>query len=856
MKIANPVLKRQDLDRALSVHLPPPPAQPQCLISPPIDLQAQLSQRRLDFSNLDVLMQPLDSFGIPGVHHHSLLPSTNPMGIPQKDFDDILAFLGECDPAHPIHTIGNDSDKESSPSASTSGSKQTSSSNGSRKRKESNGETETGSGSKRKAVKVSEVMDLVMKVEADDPMPSAPVRIDNRQLTPVSLAQIPPSPASATPTPTRSTPATASASFTSPSASPPLSIRVDPVVKVHARRRRDGPKSAKPTKATDHDAFQPLPERSKYLEVTCCCRTCSKYIATMYIFADTSKALEAPYVLDVTCVRCRKLSRGESIETDNVELTMERARIEDEEDQDDSVFKTRRRRKPRKDLGKDHPVFCQICMADVGYGGPRVPTQSAKLVEVEEMDLLRGGRALPEEDGVWVRPDFSMETICSRCFARHQFCTSCSGGGFWRSGKWRLKSLFEEGRKTCVLDHNRGLPASQARFIVFRVPYIATKRSTTFKDLDPMFYGQTLDYMPFVPGENATGQPREFVNLRDEMGELLGDDEEEENTRGGKRKPEKINVEELIVQPEDNIAEVPARPFVPGLLSFVREVSDFVACDALGWYSTSNFVEQWRPRIPYVLDIFKSIEFNRRAFRKFVTGEFIEGYGYDDHEEKEFRRFVVLAVVPEKKHCSQVRTFESIVSELPDAAKSFGSFPELGRDRGWMEGMEEALQSSSAVEEMHDVLGLRTKGFKIAAMATAEWNVTDRHLSFPDTVCGYDPKIAPGSYLGGCVAAVGLRVLSDVKKGGVVPPVFVWESVVVSIQTPYLKNASRIQENGFLGLEEFCARHGVDVEVMRRVLVGFRHRRVMRADKFSQRFVALAKEYRKMFGMLVKAEKK
>lgn len=81
------------------------------------------------------------------------------------------------------------------------------------------------------------------------------------------------------------------------------------------------------------------------------------------------------------------------------------------------------RKRRKTDITK---VECEVCKIRLGSGGVKV---------LEE--------------------DLKLEYICCACDITYMFCSECGGGGKQRTGKWRPKELFENGRRTCSLPHIR-----------------------------------------------------------------------------------------------------------------------------------------------------------------------------------------------------------------------------------------------------------------------------------------------------------------------------------------------------------------------------------------------------------------
>jgi hypothetical protein len=57
--------------------------------------------------------------------------------------------------------------------------------------------------------------------------------------------------------------------------------------------------------------------------------------------------------------------------------------------------------------------------------------------------------------GLDITDDLKVEYVCTDCGDKYMFCSECGGGGKQRTGKWRPRELFEQGRRTCSLPHIR-----------------------------------------------------------------------------------------------------------------------------------------------------------------------------------------------------------------------------------------------------------------------------------------------------------------------------------------------------------------------------------------------------------------
>ncbi|KAI8456970.1 hypothetical protein BY996DRAFT_4578957 [Phakopsora pachyrhizi] len=98
------------------------------------------------------------------------------------------------------------------------------------------------------------------------------------------------------------------------------------------------------------------------------------------------------------------------------------------------------------------PTTCDCCARQLGIGGI-VP---------------RNGRSAIQ---------FAVEVVCAHCVKNFRRCTDCGGGGGSRLGvgKWRCKELFSDGRRTCVLSHQRQGASTETKTVVWRISDIIEK---------------------------------------------------------------------------------------------------------------------------------------------------------------------------------------------------------------------------------------------------------------------------------------------------------------------------------------------------------------------------------------------
>jgi hypothetical protein len=77
--------------------------------------------------------------------------------------------------------------------------------------------------------------------------------------------------------------------------------------------------------------------------------------------------------------------------------------------------------------------------------------KESKCMNCEVCHMKIGNGGVEARDG----DDIKVEYVCSDCGDKYMFCSECGGGGKQRTGKWRPKELFEQGRRTCSLPHIR-----------------------------------------------------------------------------------------------------------------------------------------------------------------------------------------------------------------------------------------------------------------------------------------------------------------------------------------------------------------------------------------------------------------
>ncbi|RKO90995.1 hypothetical protein BDK51DRAFT_44285 [Blyttiomyces helicus] len=114
-------------------------------------------------------------------------------------------------------------------------------------------------------------------------------------------------------------------------------------------------------------------------------------------------------------------------------------------------------------------MVCSACNRSAGVGR----------MQVRNGDPPHGQRRREE----WVEPDFDTEVVCSSCWTKYKFCTTCGGGGMYRSGRWRPRQLFHPGKRNCNLSHER-IGAVTYNFVSHRCDEISPRdRSAVYSTL-------------------------------------------------------------------------------------------------------------------------------------------------------------------------------------------------------------------------------------------------------------------------------------------------------------------------------------------------------------------------------------
>lgn len=151
--------------------------------------------------------------------------------------------------------------------------------------------------------------------------------------------------------------------------------------------------------------------RRRSSQHTICCTQCDTQIGIVFIRGSYNAAIQQP--ANIVCKEC---SQPEQV-------AIEPAHVDDDEYVEAGEAKKRKR-------ADEQVVDCEVCRGCIGVGG------------ISSECLVDGG-------------EIKSEFVCADCGDKYMFCSECGGGGKQRTGKWRPKELFENGRRTCSLPHIR-----------------------------------------------------------------------------------------------------------------------------------------------------------------------------------------------------------------------------------------------------------------------------------------------------------------------------------------------------------------------------------------------------------------
>ncbi|ORX39265.1 hypothetical protein BD324DRAFT_619074 [Kockovaella imperatae] len=158
--------------------------------------------------------------------------------------------------------------------------------------------------------------------------------------------------------------------------------------------------------------------RKAIIEDSTTCSVCFKPILRAILRTSVSD-VPNPITFLLKCATCQPIASADSTDKTGLVTLDIRKRFRVSLEVDDEEHKAIDRR-----------VFCDVCQRSIATG-----------------QMTRDGESMLG----------MLEIVCASCDAKYQRCTDCGGGGGSRIGigKWRMKQVFQPGRKTCSLSHNR-----------------------------------------------------------------------------------------------------------------------------------------------------------------------------------------------------------------------------------------------------------------------------------------------------------------------------------------------------------------------------------------------------------------
>jgi hypothetical protein len=133
-------------------------------------------------------------------------------------------------------------------------------------------------------------------------------------------------------------------------------------------------------------------------------------------------------------------------------------------------------------------IDCEVCRSSLGHGG-LAPHDSASEIKTEY--------------------------VCSDCGDKYMFCSECGGGGKQRTGKWRPRELFEQGRRTCSLPHIR-VGAAEVHYKVIKVQDLT---SEILQGIQDVFFDCLLS-LYCVPSVMTNSKYESFESIKEEIEKL------------------------------------------------------------------------------------------------------------------------------------------------------------------------------------------------------------------------------------------------------------------------------------------------------------------------------------------------
>ncbi|KAJ3094452.1 hypothetical protein HDU97_008039 [Phlyctochytrium planicorne] len=168
------------------------------------------------------------------------------------------------------------------------------------------------------------------------------------------------------------------------------------------------------------------------------CYFCSDTLGVLIFYPDSEGQL-SHNPIDVACMSC--VDKQLHLKLPSARWSSLAAPMLSDQEEADLSLKKRR----AKGIRTNQTLYCEACNRKIGFGGVRATSDNDQHVRVHS------------------------EPICANCV---YFCTQCGGGGTFRTGKWRPRQLFEDGRKTCRLSHDRMGAIGHFQVTTYKCPSI------------------------------------------------------------------------------------------------------------------------------------------------------------------------------------------------------------------------------------------------------------------------------------------------------------------------------------------------------------------------------------------------
>lgn len=168
--------------------------------------------------------------------------------------------------------------------------------------------------------------------------------------------------------------------------------------------------------------------------------------------------------------------------------------------------------------GQPAHVVCDRCqthhsiVAEFPADKKKRKRSETKLIDCEVCHSSLGHGGLAPHDST---SEIKTEYVCSDCGDKYMFCSECGGGGKQRTGKWRPRELFEQGRRTCSLPHIR-VGAAEVHYKVVKVQDLT---SDILQGIQDVFFDCLLS-LYCVPSVMTNSKYESFENIKEEIEKL------------------------------------------------------------------------------------------------------------------------------------------------------------------------------------------------------------------------------------------------------------------------------------------------------------------------------------------------